>query len=313
MTVTAIDLFAGLGGWTMGAKRAGIKMLWSANHWPKAVEYHRLNNPESWMEHVCQDLQQADWRKVPKPHIVLAAPCCQGHANARGTDKPTSDVSRNTAHAVTAAVEHLSPAAFAVENVPEFSWWKLFDNWIDAFRILGYAVSIIILDAADIPMEDGLGIPQHRERLIITGVRGSVPLVIPKPNAPHRAAPVDWDSGKWSLIDKPGRAEATLRRVANGRAAFGDTFLAPYYGNGSGLTGRDPKRPLGTVTTLDRWSAIRGDYMRMLTIDEYRRAMGFPDGTILPDDKRTAVKLLGNAICVPMAEYVARYLKEAVS
>lgn len=33
----AIDLFAGLGGWSAGAKMAGVDVLWAANHWPEAV------------------------------------------------------------------------------------------------------------------------------------------------------------------------------------------------------------------------------------------------------------------------------------
>lgn len=33
---TAIDLFAGLGGWSTGARMAGVDVLWAANHWPDA-------------------------------------------------------------------------------------------------------------------------------------------------------------------------------------------------------------------------------------------------------------------------------------
>ena len=32
---TAIDLFAGLGGWSTGARAAGVQVLWAANHWPR--------------------------------------------------------------------------------------------------------------------------------------------------------------------------------------------------------------------------------------------------------------------------------------
>ena len=36
----------------------------------------------------------------------------------------------------------------------------------------------------------------------------------------------------------------------------GERLIMPYYGNGSGLTGRDINRPIGTIATLDpgrRW------------------------------------------------------------
>lgn len=79
---TAIDLFAGLGGWSTGARAAGVQVLWAANHWPVAVEWHSANHPDT--QHVCQDLHQARWEQVPAHDILLASPCCQGHAKARG-------------------------------------------------------------------------------------------------------------------------------------------------------------------------------------------------------------------------------------
>lgn len=52
---TAIDFFAGLGGWS--ARAAGVEALWAANHWPLAVECHSANHPDTL--HVCEDLHQA--------------------------------------------------------------------------------------------------------------------------------------------------------------------------------------------------------------------------------------------------------------
>lgn len=55
-----------------------------------------------------------------------------------------------------------------------------------------------------------------------------------------------------SPIIKPGRTASTLLRVENGWKRFGERFVMPYYGSGSGLTGRSLNRPIGTITTLDR-------------------------------------------------------------
>jgi hypothetical protein len=78
----AIDLFAGIGGWTLGAKRAGVRVVWAANHWRVAVDYHAANHPETM--HACQDLHQANWLEVPRHDFLLASPCCQGHTRSRG-------------------------------------------------------------------------------------------------------------------------------------------------------------------------------------------------------------------------------------
>ena len=70
----------------------------------------------------------------------------------------------------------------------------------------------------------------------------------------------------------------------------------PYYGSGSGLTGRSLDRPIGTITTLDRWALVRGDEMRMLSANEALSAMSFPADTLRPDNHRLTMHMAGNAV-----------------
>lgn len=88
---------------------------------------------------------------------------------------------------------------------------------------------------------------------------------------------------------------------AAGRRAFGTRFLAPFYGSGSGETGRTLQRPIGTLTTRARWAVIDGERMRMVSATEGRKLMGFPDDYRLPANEATAWHLLGNAVCPPQA------------
>jgi DNA (cytosine-5)-methyltransferase 1 len=98
---------------------------------------------------------------------------------------------------------------------------------------------------------------------------------------------------------RPGAAKRRCAR--SGRAAHGDRFLIPYYSSGSGLTGRSIHRPVGTITTRDRWAVIEGDKMRMLAVPEARDAMSFPPSYVLPNVHRDAMHLLGNAVCPVVA------------
>ncbi len=287
---TGVDLFAGAGGLSEGARLAGIEIAWAGNHSAAAVYWHGRNFPSAI--HVCQDLHQADWSLVPAHDAMLAAPCCQGHTPARGKNRPHHDVSRSTAWAVVSCTEYHRPPVGVIENVPAFLDWELFPAWEEAMRRLGYALARYVIDAAD------HGVPQHRERLFLVATRSRHPIELALPRRPYVAVGkvIHWDRHRWSPVEKPGRAHATLRRVAAGRREFGDRFIMPYYGSGSGLTGRSLDRPCGTVTTLDRWAVVDGDRMRMLQPDELRLIMGFRPDYELPPQRRAAIHMLGNAV-----------------
>jgi len=184
--------------------------------------------------------------------------------------------------------------------VPDFERWLLYRQWRSSLEALGYRLAGQVLDAAD------CGMPQHRERLFITGVREDVsptPLAVPAPRRPHEPAEsvIDWKAPGWNRVDKARRSPRVLGQVEYGRRHLGPRFVVPYYSSGSGRTARALSRPLGTIMTVDRWAVVDGDRMRMLTKDEYRRAMGFPDHYALPRQKRLAVHLLGNAVVPAVA------------
>ena len=299
----AIDLFAGAGGFSTGATMAGVNVVWAADHWPAAVQVHANNHPAT--QHVCQDLQQADWTQVPAHDLLLASPACQGHSRARGKERAGHDAMRATAWAVVSAAECHQPEAFVVENVPEFAKWALYPAWCAAMGALGYALSPMILDAAD------HGVAQHRRRLFIVGTRSTHPVQLAMPQRQHvgSAQIVDFDTGRWSAVDKPGRSRATLSRITEARKAHGQRFLTAYYGNESG--GRSLSRPVGTITTRDRWAVIDGDRMRMLSVDECRKAMGFPASYQLPSRAKDAMHMLGNAVVPVVACDVINALRAA--
>lgn len=301
----AIDLFAGAGGLSEGAKQADCDVLWSANHWEAACDIYRRNHPATVVS--CQDLQQADFRTAPAHDILLAAPACQGHSPARGKERPHHDAQRSTAWAVVSAAECHRPAVVLVENVPEYSRWLLYPAWCAAMHALGYALAPMILDAAD------HGVPQHRRRLFIVGTRSKHPIELQLPQRAHVGASeiVDFTAGRWTPVERTGRAQATLERIRVARERFGRQFVMPYYGSGSGLTGRCLSRPLGTITTLARWAVVDGDRMRMLTTSENRAAMGFPDTYQLPQAQREALHMLGNAVVPPVARDVINAIREA--
>lgn len=143
----AIDLFAGWGGFTLGAELAGVHVAWAANHWPLAVEAHSVNHPRT--EHACQDLRQADWTALPSYELLLASPACQGHSQASQPKRRRyHDAMRATAWAVVDCADVTEPRALVVENVPDFRRWRLYPLWREALEALGFRLQEHVVRAS---------------------------------------------------------------------------------------------------------------------------------------------------------------------
>lgn len=146
-TIRVVDLFAGAGGTSEGARLAKMAVVWAANHWPEAVDLHRRRHPHTI--HVCQDLQQFNWRRLPPHDILWASPSCQGHSEAaqpaRARDASLAaehDSLRATMWAVVAAVMASMPRAFVVENVKEVQEWTTPDVEIATFSSKREALAV---------------------------------------------------------------------------------------------------------------------------------------------------------------------------
>ena len=290
----AVDLFAGAGGTTTGATWAGARVLAAVNHWPRAVETHTAAHPEAL--HFCEDAAILDPTTLPAHDMLLASPSCTGHTRARGKEQPHHDAARATAWCVIRVAEAQRPRAIIVENVPEMLRWTLYRAWRMALSDLGYRVSEQVIDAAD------AGVPQHRRRLFVVATRTRRPVIVPHPSAPRIPARVslDLDAGPWAPV--AGWCERTRARITQGRAEHGDDFLLPYYGSERG--GRSLDRPIGTLTTVDRYALVRGDVGRMLTPTEMLRLSSFPANYPLVGTKRERTMLVGNAVPPRLAQYV---------
>lgn len=293
----AIDLFAGAGGFTEAALAAGLTVAWAGNHSPLAVEWHARNHPT--VEHVCQDLRQADFRALPDVEVMLAGPACQGHSPAsQSKRRPKHDADRSTAWAVIDCAEAKRPLVVVVENVPRMRAWVLYPAWRAALEALGYTLSELVLDAAD------HGVPQNRQRLFVVGRLDGTRVEPParRPRRPVRGILGPQRVG-WARIDsKPVDVQD---RVANGRRnGLGVTFLSQHV---TDHPGRSLDRPIGTVTCASQhWHLVDGDWMRALTPRELARCQGIRDDFELPRAAGPATRLIGNAVPPPLAAEVIR-------
>lgn len=301
-----IDFFCGGGGMTTAAVMAGLEPVLVANHWDVAVKSHQLNHPSA--KHIVQDLMLYDMRNVPEHEVFLASPSCQGFSNARGSDKKHHDALRATMWCVVSCAEMHRQPYVIVENVMEVVEWTLWPAWLMAMERLGYHVRVHRVDAAD------CGVPQHRVRAFIACTLDKpADVEIAKLPPPPVRPCIDWSFPKWSPVNKEGRSPKRLEQIERARFEFGERFLFPYYGSGSGLTGRSLDRPCGTLVAHDIWGVVDGERMRMLQPHEYITIMGFPADYKLLGTRREKIRMLGNAVCPPaMRTFLSSVIKGAV-
>jgi len=299
------DFFCGGGGASEGCRQAGASILAAANHDKLAVEYHELNHPEA--VHFLQDLNQMDFNLLPDYDLAWASVPCTTHSSAKGNrHQPNFDESRATAWAVVTAAEFNKPKAVIVENVVEFQKWELYPVWISAMEAMGYKATESVLNAQD------FGVGQSRVRLFVSFVRGktAIPQIVASGSRFKTAEEIiDWDFPKWTPVHKEGRAQSTIKKWEAGRARFGERFMLGFYGKD---LGRSIQKPVGTLTTKERWAIVRGDQMRMLSRDELIEVMGFPKDYILPKSKTKTAHLLGNAVVPAVAKAVFEHVRDHI-
>ena len=301
-----VDLFAGFGGFSLGAERAGARVAFAANHWPLAVEGHAVNHPAT--KHQCQDLRQMDWRDLPDYDFLVAGPSCQGHSNAsQPRRRRYHEGLRATAWAVVDCLDATEPRGFIVENVPQFLRWRLFPDWLAALERMGYTVDAPVLNAA------AVGVPQLRRRVFITGTKRASTDRQPAPELPARPPAfgphIDWQGGDWRPL-AACRYRGARERMEAARAEHGPRCMVQHVTGHRGLPVSEPVR---TITAADQWTLINGDRYRRFTTGETGAAMGLPHWFRWPASarRRDIIRGQANAVVPACGEWAIRRLMEA--
>lgn len=155
----AIDLYSGVGGWSLGLRMAGIEVIRSYEWWDSAARTHRANL-DSHVDEL--DIRQLDPRDVPDVDIVVGSPpCTQFSFSNRGGNGDIADGLRDIAKFLE-IVEHVNPAYWAMENVPRVAG-ILRRELKPGGSLRPYAGLVDVIEVVDMST---LGLPQRRRRMI---------------------------------------------------------------------------------------------------------------------------------------------------
>lgn len=183
--LTVVDLFAGAGGLLLGFEQAGFETI-SANEIDRScLEMLALNYP--WVHTIGRSIEEINGLdlmlgKKQEVDVLVGGPPCQGFSLIGLRD--AKDPRNKLVFHYIRMLREIKPKTFLFENVPGMLSTlkgKFVEGLIDEFGKAGYdVVSPIKILAAD-----DFGVPQHRQRVFIMGVRRGLGIKLTYPDPTH--------------------------------------------------------------------------------------------------------------------------------
>lgn len=183
-----VDLFSGVGGLSYGFSKMSEFQILAANEIEKDISIaYSLNHPNVAM--INCDINQLTEEKLKeilkgqKVDLIVGGPPCQSYSTL---GKRQMDERANLFMQYKRILNILKPKAFVFENVSgilSMNKGNLFKKVKSEFESLGYELKYKLLDAAD------YGVPQHRERVILVGIKGKNDFEYPLPTHGDKLKP----------------------------------------------------------------------------------------------------------------------------
>lgn len=345
MNPTAIDLFAGAGGTTLGLKRAGFDVRVAVDYDPHKARTLQINHRHSIIlgangtsgdvrKMKGRDLLSIAQLRKKSLDLLVGCPPCQGFS-LQGKRDPTDQ--RNALYLeFVRLIDEIEPRMIAFENVPgivSFQSGETLNDLKEQIKDLDYSILTWTLNAQD------LGIPQARKRIFLIGSKEGL---LPTPpmagkekvgvweaiaDLPNRisdgtrchSVPITYRSDSRSAYARSLRGHRT--KVANCEISNHALSLLKRM-RSLGWNERDeftwhrrlhPREPAPTLTAGSRTrTACRPIHPfadRVLTVREGARLASFPDWYAFPAHKAEAWSQIGNCVPPLMAERVFKRVR----
>ena len=299
---TFIDLFAGIGGIRQSFENNGGKCIFSSEIDPFAKFTYYTN----FGEVPFGDITKISVDSIPKHDILCAGFPCQpfSHIGKReGFEHPTQGT---MFYEIVRIIKDKKTPVLFLENVPgliNHDDGNTLQIIIETLQTMGYKVHHTVLDASH------FGIPQKRKRFyLVAFLDQKIQFEFPKPPM------ISKDIGEVLEQDVTGYSisehlqKTYLFKVDDGRPTLVDK-------NSTGAIKT-------LVSTYHKIQRLTGTFVkdgetgiRLLTTNECKAIMGFPENFVVPVSRTQMYRQMGNSVVVPVvtkiAEQIALALKNA--
>ena len=191
MKPKVIDLFAGVGGLSLGFEQAGFDVVLANEYDSSIADAYKINHQSTKM--IVGDITSLNLKETFESYrgivdVVIGGPPCQGFSQ-KGQRKTIHDKRNFLFKYYVKVVKLVRPQYFVMENVPnlltaEHGFFK--QEITELFNSMGYKLKSGVLNASD------FGVPQNRRRAVIIGKLNS--------NAPDLPLPQNKTVTIWDAI-----------------------------------------------------------------------------------------------------------------
>ena len=339
----SIELFSGAGGLALGLHAAGFHHRalyeWNAAAVETLQYNQRMGHPSLQNCSISRaDVREIDFKKYRGIDLVAGGPPCQPFSMG-GKAAGMNDVRDMFPQAIRALAE-AQPRAFIFENVrgllrPAFS------NYVEFIKLqmefpefpisentswdqnlarlerhkesmgkvtfgLRYRVYVHQANAAE------FGIPQHRHRVFFIGFRSDVLTDWSFPQTTHN------DSDSWitlskAISDLPDPSSRAARKWTNHTLQPGAKAYPGHTGSPLDRPAKALKAGAHGVPGGENMIFYPDGSVRYLSVRESARVQTFPDDYVFLGSWTEAMRQLGNAVPVMLAEIVGRSVAKALS
>lgn len=291
----AVDLFSGCGGMSLGFEKAGFEIVGAFENWQPAITCYKNN-----FSHKIFDIDLSDTKlainEISKlaPDIIIGGPPCQDFSSAgKRQEADRADLTR--CYAI--IVQSIMPKYFVMENVDRARKSEAYSYARQIFKGTGYGLTELLLDASF------CGVPQKRRRFICFGVLG------------------ENDGFATEIFNNSmTKTPLTLREYTHNSLGFEFYYRHPcnycrravFSIDEPAPTIRGVNRPIpnGYKGNKNDACPITSNKVHELTTAERALIQTFPKDYLWIGSKTDMEQMIGNAVPVELARYVAENVKK---
>jgi DNA (cytosine-5)-methyltransferase 1 len=288
MTLRAIDLFAGIGGFHQASHNLGVDVVFASEWEPNARKTYQENfqsvSPELFSsDNFVGDVTQVIPSEIPDFDILMGGFPCQPFSHSGKRQGFQDEKGRgNLFFNIISILKEKQPEAFFLENVRgllNHDNGNTFQTIQSLIHELGYTFHWRLVKASD------FNVPQHRPRVFMVGFRSDIQDTFQFP--------------------EPVVLTNTISHVLGGE-------VTTYTGKPRevGFTLRVGGRRSGIHDRRNWDGYIVDGQEHFLTVNEGKKMQGFPESFVFPVSDVQAFKQLGNSVAVPAVQATLQALTQ---